>query len=91
MHIPFKRFFTDKRGQVVLWQRPNAPILIAIALTILHHFFSGTLATVIGLGASGAWLLWSIWEIKSGVNGFRRMLGVLVFAVTVNSLIQRFF
>lgn len=79
-------FFKDKQGRIVILQAPNVPLICWFILTILDllwstnqpkaHYFFRMLS--FGFIFTWAWL-----EISSGVNYFRRMLGLFVLIIAV--------
>lgn len=74
----FDRFFRDDKGDIVIAQPPNLPILTVIAATILYLFSTNSgLAHLFGAIAFGAFFTWSWLELFQGVNYFRRTLGLL--------------
>ena len=74
----FDRFFRDDKGEIVIAQPPNLPILTAIAATIFYLFSSNSgLEHLFGAIAFGAFFTWSWMELFQGVNYFRRTLGLL--------------
>lgn len=79
------KLFKNKDGKVVIWQFPNAPLLVAIAAWLLRHFTEGTLHTIGDGVFFGAILVWAGLEVFSGVNYFRRGLGLLVAALVISS------
>lgn len=81
-----RRLFETRDGHIVVGQRPNAPLLAALALSALAAFVPGRL----GLAAALAWAYWCILEIGWGVNPFRRILGALVLlAIPVAAWLRR--
>lgn len=76
----FDRIFRDSQGNIVIAQAPNLPILVALTATVLQFVLpAGKMLTLAELVGFGAWFTWSWQEIFSGVNYFRRGLGLLVF------------
>jgi hypothetical protein len=80
----------DKRGNLVVWQRPNVWLISWAALTVLSLLFSGRVADIFTWVASGALIVWATLEISKGANYFRRILGVLVLVYAVLTLIKSF-
>lgn len=75
----FDRFFRDRDGNIVIAQKPNLPVLVASAATLLQFVVpAGNVHTVLELVAFGVWFTWAWLELFSGVNYFRRSLGLLV-------------
>jgi hypothetical protein len=81
-------FFRDKSGKIVIIQFPNWPLWIVFALYGIQLFGNPT------LNQYGAWLArilllyWSYLEIRFGVNGFRKALGVAGVAYVLFQLIK---
>lgn len=71
--------FKDKQGHIVIWQWPNVPLygwlvfkLLSLAVhvaTLKHGFDNLSMAFL---------FVWAYLEITSGVNYFRRALGLIV-------------
>lgn len=84
------RFWKDKHGKVVLWQNPNIPLwtwIIATALTYLLP--TGKPQDIAKIIAFGAIFAWSWLEISSGVNYFRRTLGLIVLILSILGQIKK--
>lgn len=81
-----QRIFCDPDGKVVLAQFPNAPLLLWLLFSLARVF---TLPTKIEMGlsalASAFLFVWAYLEVTSGVNYFRRFLGVTVMAFVTGS------
>lgn len=83
------KIWRDKQGRVVLWQRPNAWILIWALAELTSFLISrGKLTSVIHWIGSGALIIWALLEIFRGVNYFRRTLGLVVLVVTAVSILK---
>lgn len=80
-------FFTDKSGHIVIGQWPNIPLWGWMTAKLLS-LLADNPALVSGFsGLSTALLVtWAYLEITSGVNGFRRLLGAVVFTATTIGL-----
>lgn len=76
---PIKRLFMDKKGNVVLFQVPNLPILAWIIFLLLAkvlppghwRLWAEHLSTI-------ALFVWAALEVGWGVTYFRRALGLVV-------------
>lgn len=79
--------FTTDNGKRVIVQRPNMPILIAIATWLISIFASGSLAEVSRVFASIFFILWGVLEMVWGVNQFRKLLGIGALIVSLVILI----
>ncbi len=74
----------DRRGQVVLWQSLNLPIIVWAAAKVLAKIFSrGTVHSFFEVIAFGALFTWAWLELFQGVNYFRRGLGLIVLVLAV--------
>lgn len=73
------------RGYVIA-QRPNRPLMLALAAAALARATDGATASQAAIGARLALLWWSYEELTDGVNGFRRLLGALAGAYCVATL-----
>jgi hypothetical protein len=79
------RFIRDKSGRIVVWQTPNLPLIGWFVFMVVARFADGNLRTGLQLGSTILLLVWAFLEIVKGVNYFRRLLGLFVFALTVMS------
>jgi hypothetical protein len=82
------RTWKDRDGKVVMWQTPNAWLISWAGFTAVSLFFSGRVSDVFSWIASAALIIWSLLEIFSGVNYYRRVLGLAVLAYAVASLLK---
>ncbi len=72
-------FFKDKQGNVVIFQPPNAPLIIWLVLTVVTYFVpKGKFNDVAQAAASASLLVWALLEIINGFSWFRRALGLAV-------------
>lgn len=70
--------FRDNQGNIVIAQKPNLPILVALGSTLLATLPTHpTLSSAFHAIAFGASFTWAWLEIFQGVNYFRRSLGLL--------------
>lgn len=80
----FDRTFRDSEGKIVLAQKPNLPLLVGLAATLLQLLLtSGKLQTGVNLVGFGALFTWAWQELFEGVNYFRRALGGVVLMGTL--------
>lgn len=80
--------FKDNQGRVVLGQFPNLSLMSFVLFSITTRFFrSGSAGSFCKVMAFGSLFVWSWLEITSGVNYFRRALGLGVMIVNVASAI----
>lgn len=78
------KFWHDKDGNFAVIQRPNRLIIIwFVTFMISELFHEKYIRLPFGWFAFVILVIWSLSEAFSGVNYFRRSLGVLVFAVAV--------
>lgn len=88
-HRAIRWLFVNRHtGRLTVAQWPNIPLSLFIVLTVgLHIFHPGRGAGhLIRLLADAALLIWAADELVRGVNPFRRILGVLVIAITIAGL-----
>jgi hypothetical protein len=84
-----RRFVTDKDGHVVMWQKPNAPLVIWIVFTLLAHVFHpGLPRSLSQLIAHLAIVIWALLELFWGASYFRRTLGIIVLLLTAFSILR---
>jgi hypothetical protein len=81
--------FRDREtGKIVIAQLPNIPLIVWLAASVLVMVTTGALSTVLGYTATVALVVWAGDELLRGVNPFRRLLGAVVLAWQVFSLIR---
>lgn len=79
----------DKNGHITLIQLPNLPLVVFIVSAIFARIFvSGPANNLFKVLAFGSIFTWAWLEIFSGVNYFRRILGLVVFAISIFSAID---
>jgi hypothetical protein len=82
----FLHFFKDKQGRIVLFQMPNAPLICWFILVILNFFWNNNQPKVdyiLQMLRFGFIFTWAWLELTSGVNYFRRALGLLVLIIVI--------
>jgi hypothetical protein len=85
----FDRAFRDSKGNIVLGQMPNLPLLVWMTTTLLQLVFtSGKVHTGLDLVAFGSLFTWAWQELFQGVNYFRRALGLVVLVGAIALKIQ---
>lgn len=83
-------FFRTKDGRFVIMQFPNWPLWVAIACYVLLKFVDGPLGIVLFIAMKVVLIYWAILEIVSGVNNWRRLLGLVVFVWVIYTLINQY-
>ncbi|WP_088893622.1 hypothetical protein [Leptolyngbya ohadii] len=74
----FNRIFRDSEGNIVIAQLPNLPATIGTAATLLHFVApNGAIGILSGLVGFGTLYTWAWLELFSGVNYFRKGLGLV--------------
>ena len=81
-------FFRDRNGAIVIAQFPNWPLLAVIAVSLLQLLGNELLNTYLPWVNRVLLLYWSYLEIRFGVNGFRKVLGLCVGGYTIVGIIQ---
>ena len=73
------KFWNDKDGNIVVWQKPNL-FLWGWFICFLLTFFlpNGQLLDIVNMVGRISILVWAALELFLGVNYFRRLLGLLV-------------
>lgn len=90
----FLDFFKDKKGRIVLFQAPNLPLIGWFLFTILNLSWSNNQPTtqyLFGMLSFGFVFTWAWLEITSGVNYFRRALGLLVLIIAIWFYLSKIF
>ena len=71
------RFWNNKNGEFVVWQRPNPLLWIWIVTVVLGLFLpAGDLAGAVSLIGKIAIVMWGLLEVLWGASYFRRLLGL---------------
>lgn len=65
-------------GQLTFWQWPNPPLWGFMVFAAIRAVTDGGLHTVASVLATLSLLVWALFEVTTGVNPFRRLMGVLV-------------
>ena len=82
------KIFKDRDGRVNLVAFPNVPLGIWIVAEIVAKLLKGTPHKVAIFIAMVSLVIWAVLELFSGVNYFRRVLGLLVLGGTLGSVVQ---
>ena len=80
-------FFKDKHGNYVIGQWPNKPLFVALGLYVLRFLPNQTVQQFSHWSVSIVLVYWAFLEITSGVNNWRRVLGVIVLLNSANNLL----
>ncbi|PLS81589.1 hypothetical protein CYG49_01675 [Candidatus Saccharibacteria bacterium] len=76
------RFFKDSKGNVVITQPPNFPLIAWAVLKVTSLLpWQGDISNGFNLLSSAFLFVWAYLELTAGVNHFRKSLGVLVLGV----------
>ncbi|MFN8655219.1 MAG: hypothetical protein U0105_02670 [Candidatus Obscuribacterales bacterium] len=70
-------FFKDKQGNIVIAQRPNAPLRIWYAASVVRAVSRGPIRRGAQTVATGALVVWACEELFDGDSPFRRTIGFL--------------
>lgn len=80
------RFWHDKHGNFVVWQKPNVFLWIWIIALVLAIVFGHNVITKwLGIIGGISIIIWAALEVGWGVNYFRRTLGALVLLLIIVS------
>lgn len=83
-----RQIFTDKNGDIVIAQRPNLPIVIWLATIALRLIVTeASYKTTLDVVGTLALAIWAFLELVSGVNTFRKLLGLCVLIVIFTNAI----
>lgn len=80
-----EKYFKDSNGKIVVWQKPNLPIILWLVSLLLAQLTDGKLGELFSLISYGALFTWAYLEMFHGVNFFRRILGLIVLIATLYS------
>lgn len=87
-HTLLGTWFKDKNGKLVIMQAPNVYIVVWFTATVVALLLSGRWQIAVHVVAVIALIIWAWLEITQGVNYFRKVLGVIVLAATVSTLLM---
>lgn len=74
-----QKFWEDRYGNFVVWQKPNIWLWAWIILVFINLFVpNGVFHKIIGVLSLVSLIIWATLEVYSGVNYFRRTVGLLV-------------
>ena len=81
-------WFRSPDGRLILWQWPNPALCVWVLALVLGRFeLSATHTTVVDGVRHGALLVWALDEVVRGASPFRRLLGSVVLAAQLASLV----
>lgn len=83
----FDKVFRDNDGNIVIAQPPNPPLIVWGVVSLLQLFTKGDVTTGLEVLAFGCIFTWGWQELFSGVNYFRRGLGLIVLIGVLGSRI----
>lgn len=75
-----KKLFEDSSGSDVVGQKPNLAIIVAVIALVVSYLDvvdQAPFDLIIKIAGAGALLYWSLTELISGVNLFRKLIGVI--------------
>lgn len=82
-------WFRSSDGRLTLWQPPNAALCIWLITVVLGRFdLSPSHTTAVDGIRHGALLVWALDEVVRGASPFRRVLGAVVLAAQLVSLVH---
>ena len=85
----FDTIFRDDTGKIVIAQPPNLTLSAWIGASLLQLVFTeGLPHQTLEIIAFSSLLIWALQELFTGVNYFRRGLGLLVFISLIATKIQ---
>ncbi len=79
-----KRYFKDSDGKIVIWQRPNIPLIGWLAFAVAAFFIkTAPWQNLFSYLSFGFLFTWAWLEITQGKSYFRRALGVVVLLLAL--------
>lgn len=79
-----QKFWEDRHGRVVVWQKPNKFLITWLVTTMITWFTpAGGFESVVGKISLASLIVWAFLELTRGVNYFRRTVGFLVLVTLV--------
>ena len=79
--LSIDKFFKNNNGEIVVFQKPNAPLLIWALSTLLVRIETFSDFILLRVVAMASLLLWAGLELLAGDSPFRRGLGAVVLLV----------
>ena len=81
-------WFRSPDGRLTLWQLPNPALCVWLVTLVLGRFdLSAAHATAVDGVRHGALLVWALDEVVRGASPFRRLLGAVILAAQLASLV----
>ena len=87
--MPSRRFFEDKHGHVVLFQKPNLLITSWLILQLIDFVFLHGKVQAVHILATATLFAWSYDELRRGVSPFRKLLGAAVLVLIIATQFMR--
>lgn len=82
--------FITKDGKVVIGQFPNIPIIIWLISLIINYLVSNDkISLVISIVGTLSLVYWALLEITKGLNGFRRLLGLVILLYVISQIVTK--
>ena len=82
-------WFRSSDGRLTLWQLPNSALCVWLVTLVLGRFdLSAAHTTAVDGVRHGALLVWALDEVARGASPFRRVLGAVVLAAQLASLVH---
>jgi hypothetical protein len=81
--------FETRKGEIVIAQMPNIPLIVALAADFVGYVAVGQVKEIANWIGQVSFLIWAIMEIGWGVNPFRRILGGIVLALVGFAIYRR--
>lgn len=82
------KFWKDKYGNIVVWQRPNTLLIAWVILTLISLFLTGVASDVVWWLALADLAVWSLLQIVRGVNYLYRLIGLIVLLLIVMAVFK---
>src|SRR5512139_1043411 len=81
-------WFRSADGRLTLWQLPNPALCVWLVTLVVGRFdLSGAHEAAVDGVRLGALLVWALDEVVRGASPFRRVLGAVVLAAQLASLV----
>ena len=87
----FDKTFRNQQGEVVLFEKPNLVILIALMAWLVQYFiYIGLVHTIARIIFLVGLSIWAVLEVGWGTNYFRRGLGLVVILFLIWEIARQF-